>query len=80
MEGNIVVTLVEGRPRKKFKRGGGQPKYDQKIRAAVDTGHLRTKNLCEKETIRRRARTLGYTVKTSAAKGGGWNIEIFTKK
>lgn len=74
-----MVTLVEGKPQRKFKKGGVQPKYDKKIKAAVNTGYLRTKNLCEKETIRRRARTLGYMVRTSTAKGGGWNIEIFSQ-
>lgn len=69
------VRIGDPRP---CKRKGRRPLFDHKINcvAGDPDKYIYEKNEMKKEVIRRRASTLGYSVKTFAADGGGWIIKI----
>ena len=75
-----MVEIMEGAPKVAKSRRGKKPLYDDEILAVLDQNgkYLHTSKIIERESIRRRAYVLGYRAKTSTAKGGGWNIEIFS--
>lgn len=72
-----MTDLKIGAPIPLLKKGR-KAIYDSKILVAVSTpgAYIYESDRGKRESIRRRARNLGFTVKTFADVSGGWNIKI----
>ena len=73
-----MAMVMIGEP-KPFKTKGRKPIFDELIKnvAGKSNKYIYENDRNTKETIRKRAKALGYSIQTFADKSGGWNIKIF---
>lgn len=72
-----MATIRAGNPIP-LKKKGRKPQFDRQILSVAGKAgfYIHETNRGAKETIRRRARILGYSVETFASQYGGWDIII----
>jgi hypothetical protein len=76
-----MAKILDSEPKNKTNGPGRPPLHDDLIEDAVSKKKwLHSDTFPETETIRKRAKSLGYSVRTFSAEGGGWNIEIIKEQ